>query len=97
MDDVIGSMLLVAQKAPLNGEVYNIATGHSISIRRLAKTICDISQLSPNIQYTNTARPGDPDRWVVDVSRIRSLGFNPAVSLEEGLARTLAWFWSADD
>jgi len=47
----------------------------------------------PEIAVRTTGRsfPGDTPRWFADITKIRRLGFEPAVDLESGLAATIAW------
>ncbi|MFC3959435.1 NAD-dependent epimerase/dehydratase family protein [Halovivax cerinus] len=74
------------------GEAYNVATGESISIRRLAERIQELSDADSPIVHRD-ARPGDIRHSVAETERARDrLGFEPAVSVSDGLARTVEWF-----
>jgi nucleoside-diphosphate-sugar epimerase len=79
----------------LQGEVYNVASGRECSIRELAEKLCHIIGTSPKFVYSGSVRPGDPERWSVDISRLIALGYRPQVSLEEGLKRTVEWYRQA--
>lgn len=37
-------------------------------------------------------RPGDPEKLVVDITRLKSLGYQPRFDFEEGLATVVEWF-----
>ena len=77
---------------PLNGEVYNVGTGIEYSTLELAKIIAGIMGVAPKYEFTGNVRPGDPDRWVANINKIRELGYQPSYSLKEGLERTVEWF-----
>ena len=90
--DVVDAFLTVAERGPLSGEAYNVSGGEPLSIRELARKVASAMALSPRFTFDSEPRPGDARHWIADTSRIRALGFEPRVSFEEGLARTVAWF-----
>jgi UDP-glucose 4-epimerase len=76
----------------IGGEVFQVATGVETSIRELAETCRDVVGGPAEITF-EAPRAGEVYRSSVDISKIRrALGFNPAVTLREGLARTAAWY-----
>jgi UDP-glucose 4-epimerase len=90
--DVVAALLLVASKGALNGEVYNVASGIETTVAGVARSLCRSMGVEPRFTYTGVSRPGTPPAFRADTSRLRALGFRPHVSLEEGLAETVAWF-----
>jgi len=91
-DTVAG--LLWAGVAGIPGEAYNIASGTSHSVTELADVLLDILGLQgrTRLVYTGESWRGDAQRWEVDVSRLRELGYRPGVSLRRGLATVVEWF-----
>lgn len=87
--DVVQALVLVATAAPSHGEVYNVASGTTHTIAELVKACCRVSSLTPEIVYTGQTRPGDAEKWVVDISLLRQLGFDPRTDLEAALTATL--------
>lgn len=85
VEDVARALLLVADQAPKKGEVYNVASGKSTSISQLAKEICKVIGVNPEIEYENKERPDDPDISVANIDRLRNIGFECKFSLQEGL------------
>ncbi len=89
--DVARGLVLLAEKAPAQGEVYNLATGRETTIRELTRL------LLPNLgadfapEFDGRTTPGDPMNWRADVSKLTTLGFAPAVPLEDGLRGVAAW------
>ncbi|MGH9868346.1 MAG: SDR family oxidoreductase [Candidatus Polarisedimenticolia bacterium] len=74
------------------GGAYNVACGQRVSLLELVSRINAL--LGSSLAPAHTApRPGDVMHSLADVSLAASrLGFTPAVDLDEGLARTAAWF-----
>ncbi len=95
-DTVEGTIQCGTQEAAL-GKVFNIGTTHEVSILELAESIRAITGSSSRIEFTpyEESYPRgfeDTRRRVPDVSRAReTLGFQPRVSLREGMERTIAW------
>jgi UDP-glucose 4-epimerase len=90
--DVAAAMILVAEQAPAVGEVFNVASGNSHSIAQLVSCICDALALRPEVCFTGEVRPGDADRWVVDASALRALGYEARTTLVQGLQATRDWY-----
>lgn len=73
------------------GECINIGTGEDISIRDLAFLVKEIVGFAGEIAWDTTKPDGTP-RKRLDISRISALGWNPKISLEEGIRRTYDWY-----
>jgi len=83
VQDIVQANLLAAN-AEVTG-VFNVGTGGSVSIIELAEIIRDLSGQESEIVYVDE-RPGDINRSRADISRgSEELGFEPTVSLEDGL------------
>lgn len=95
--DTARGLMLIAQAGALAGETYNLASGRACSIGELAQVLAQILRLQPRFVYSGSVRPGDPERWLADISHLASLGYHPQVSLEEGLQNTVDWFLSANN
>jgi UDP-glucose 4-epimerase len=95
--DVVQAMMLVATAAPGQGEVYNVASGTAHTIAQLIGAWCAVCNLNPEIVYTGRIRPGDAQEWVVDISRLKELGFKPQTTLEAGLAAVRDWYDASND
>jgi dTDP-glucose 4,6-dehydratase len=78
------------------GEIYNIASGRTIANRTLAEHLMAAFGKEDVIELV-ADRPGHDRRYALDASKLRSLGWEPAVSVEEGLARTVDWYRNRAD
>jgi len=90
--DLARAILMVAEKAPL-GRVYNAGPLQPISIRRLVEKIADaLGMPFDQLCEVTPDRLGQDSRYWLDCSAIRQdLGWEPQISIEEGLAEMVAW------
>jgi nucleoside-diphosphate-sugar epimerase len=93
--DVMVAGLCAVMFAPpevARGRVYNVGNPDERTVLDFAQTVMALAGSTAPPQY-HPARVEDPSRRCPDITRIRTeLGWEPRVSLEEGLRRTLAWF-----
>jgi GDP-L-fucose synthase len=73
----------------------NIGTGEDLSIRDLASLVADVTGYTGTITWDATHPDGTP-RKLLDSSRVRSLGWRPAVDLKDGIRATYRWFSEAE-
>jgi len=74
-----------------NPVAINVGSGQEISIGNLASLVSEIVGFRGDIKF-NTNRPNGTQRKLLDSSRISKLGWNPQVSLKDGIASTYDWF-----
>ena len=74
--------------------LVNIGTGEDISISDLALMIKEVVGYEGAIVYDSSKPDGTP-RKVLDVSKAKSLGWAPQISLRDGIASTIAWYKDA--
>jgi GDP-L-fucose synthase len=72
-------------------ELVNIGTGVDLSISDLAKEVAVATGFSGQVKWDSSKPDGTP-RKLMDVSKLRSLGWEPAVSLQEGIRLAYADF-----
>lgn len=90
-EDAARAILLVTKHAP--AYPVNVASGVGVSIRELAEAIRQksCSFHVSDVRYDSSKPTGDQKR-VLDISRLRNLGFTPSISLEEGIQQTIEWY-----
>jgi dTDP-glucose 4,6-dehydratase len=74
------------------GEVYNAGGGNYALNRYVAETICDLLDRPHDLIRPVADRPGHDPRYRLDTSKLRALGWAPALGLEEALRRTVDWY-----
>ena len=94
IDNVVHGNLLACHTPGVAGEVFNIACGGQINLLDMVAILNRLLGKTIEPRFTDP-RPGDVrhSRASIDKAR-RMLGYEPLVSFEEGLARTLAWYES---
>jgi dTDP-glucose 4,6-dehydratase len=93
--DTVRAFLLAGKSAPAEGRVINVGTGREVSVEELFRLVARLTDRTPRLE-TDAARIRVPtsevERLVADATVARTvLGWSPAVSLEDGLARTIDW------
>jgi GDP-L-fucose synthase len=71
----------------------NVGTGEDITIAQFAELVCETVNYKGKITF-DTSRPDGPPQKLLDISKIKALGWAPKVSLREGLARAYSDFLS---
>lgn len=74
----------------------NVGTGQDCTIRELVETVANVTGFTGDIRW-DTSKPDGTSRKLMDVSRLRALGWEASVSLEEGLRTTYDWFLTNQD
>jgi UDP-N-acetylglucosamine/UDP-N-acetyl-alpha-D-glucosaminouronate 4-epimerase len=83
---------LVTENMNAVNQVYNIAFGKQTSLLQLVEMLQKISGVTASIKYA-PERAGDVKHSLADISKAKTLlGFNPSVSIENGLMETLKWY-----
>ena len=72
--------------------VVNVASGRETSVAELAERLLAALEVDVPVRFTGRARPGDPQRWAADISRLEGHGFEPQITLEDGIRRYARWF-----
>lgn len=74
-----------------DAEHINVGTGEDVTIKQLAETIADVVGYTRNINW-DTTKPNGTPRKVLNVDKIKSLGWEPKISLREGIEKTYEWY-----
>lgn len=89
--DVIRANILVAAKKETKGQCYNCASGIRITIKELAdKILNSLGKKNLEIKYQDWT-PGDIKVFIVDNSKLKSLGFEFETDFDQGLKETINW------
>ena len=91
VDDIARGLVLAAERLE-GGTSVNIGSGRELSIRELVEHIVRATDFVGPVRFDASRAGGDPRR-VADIGRARDLlGFEPLVTIEEGLRRTVQWY-----
>jgi UDP-glucose 4-epimerase len=90
--NAVQALVRAAEAPEVSGNVYNVGTGRSVSVRELVAELNRLlgTDLEPAFA---PARAGDVRFSRADIRRTRDdLGYDPAVGFEDGLRRTVQWY-----
>lgn len=92
-DDLADAVVFLMENYNANdiGELINIGTGEDLSIKELAEKIAMVIGYKGDIVW-DTTKPNGTPRKLLDISKIRTLGWESSVSLIDGINRTYLWF-----
>jgi UDP-glucuronate decarboxylase len=91
IDDWLDATWKLLSTPGLSGEIFNVGSVSEITINSLAKTIIDLIGSHSRIVHLNP-REDDPFRRSADITKIKKrLGWEPRISLNEGLDKTIQW------
>lgn len=90
VEDVAAANVFLARQPGLCG-VYNVANGQTITITQLAEQIVEMTGSGSPLRYA-PERPGDIKHSRAAIDKIRSSGFVPSNTFQEGLKETIEFF-----
>jgi GDP-L-fucose synthase len=92
-DDLADACLFLMEKFDAEdvGEFINIGSGQEVKIKKLAELIRRIVGFSGTIQWDLT-KPDGMSKKLLDTSKMKKLGWEPSVNLEEGIKQAYSWY-----
>jgi dTDP-L-rhamnose 4-epimerase len=91
VEDIARANLLAATTDKLDGLPANVGSGRATSVRDLADIIANQLGVKLAPIARGEFRPGEIRSLISDISRIRTIGYTPQTSIEEGIARYIDW------
>jgi len=89
-NDLAEACVLLLERYSQAGHI-NVGSGEELSIRQLADQIAQVVGFTGRLEFDPSMPDGTP-RKLMDVSRIRALGWQPRISLTEGIRSAYAWY-----
>lgn len=90
VDDIVSGILTMYARGG-HREIYHIGNDEEVTVRDLAGRVGKTLGVQLDIRPGEAAAGGTPRRCP-DITKMRSLGYQPEISLDEGLHRTVAWY-----
>jgi GDP-L-fucose synthase len=90
VDDLAAACLFLLAKYD-SPEIINVGWGEDISVRELAELVCDVVGFDGELAWDTTKPDGTP-RKLLDITKLRNLGWQPMIPLRDGVAQTYNWF-----
>ena len=90
IDDVIDAIFIVLKSKRSNGEIFNVASGKPISIKKMINKVCKITQKGKPKFGSIPYRDGENMKLFANTSKIKKiLGWKAKITLDEGLKKTI--------
>jgi GDP-L-fucose synthase len=93
VDDLASAVVMAGEKYD-SAQHLNIGSGEDLTIKALAELVAELAGFKGEIAWDSSKPDGTP-RKVLDVTKVKSLGWAPAISLREGIASTIEWYIDA--
>jgi len=90
VDDCAGGAVFLMQTYS-DSSIVNVGTGTDLSIAELAAMVAEVVGYNGEIRWDRTKPDGTP-RKLLDCGRMQALGWNPSISLRDGLVGTYEWY-----
>ena len=90
VDDLAEALYIVMDRYD-DEEIINVGTGEDITIKELAEMIVEVTGYENEYEW-DTSKPNGTLRKVLNVDKVKSLGWEPKIELKEGLESTYEWY-----
>ena len=94
VDDLAQAVVVASEKYDSNLHL-NVGSGEDLSIKELATKVATAAGFRGKIEWDSSKPDGTP-RKILDVSRMKALGWKPTITLDEGIASTIVWYKEAN-
>jgi dTDP-L-rhamnose 4-epimerase len=91
VEDIARANLLAMESDKLDGLPVNAGSGRAVSVRDLAGIIAEQLGVKLEPLARGEFRPGEIRSLISDISRIRTIGYEPQTTIEQGIARYVDW------
>ncbi len=81
----------ILSSASFQGESINVASGIETEIKEAALSFLSHYKPSASLQFNQHTKPGDPNNWRADITKLKSFGFEYSISLHNGLLQYSQW------
>ena len=88
--DLASAVLMATEKYDSDMHL-NIGTGEDLTIKELANLVGTLTGFKGQTLW-DASKPDGTPRKVMEVSRLKAMGWNPTISLEDGVQETISWF-----
>ena len=94
VNDLAQAVVVATEKYDSNLHL-NVGSGEDLSIKNLAEKVAAAAGFTGKIKWDSSKPDGTPKK-VLDISRVKALGWKPTITLDEGIVSTIAWYKEAN-
>jgi UDP-glucose 4-epimerase len=92
VEDAAKLILIASEHADTRCPIANGGSGHGISVRELLTCLGSCFSLGTQPKFSGVERPGDPSKYVADITVSKSWGWMPARTLQRGIEDYVDWW-----
>ena len=93
VDDLVEGIMKVMFSEATRGEIFNLGNPGEFTIKELAELVNEIAGTNTEMEFSGSFRENDPMKRRPDISKVKEVtGWEPKISLEEGLKRTVEYY-----
>lgn len=92
--DLVLLMSKIIENSSFEYDVYNAATGAEVYINHIADLYVKHFSGGKKISFSGTVKAGDPRNWRADMQKLKQIGFESTVTLEDGIKNYINWYKS---
>ena len=96
VDDMADACVYLMERDDIHDGLFNVGTGQDVTIRELAETVMSVVGFRGDIVF-DASKPDGTPRKLLNVDRMRELGWQSKTALREGIAKTYADFLTKTD
>lgn len=88
--DLMEAINCVINKSNFNADIVNVASGKELLIKDVVNTFYSLYK-NVEFKFLGQERVGDPSNWRADITKLQSYGFQPKMSINDGLNEYVKW------
>jgi len=97
VDDVVSAYHKIIKLTNLDFEIFNIGSRESFSVKEISEIINDLFGNKLEIEFIEAERPNEVQDTICKIKKSKQLlGWEPKISLREGLGKMLSWYANND-
>lgn len=89
--DLVRAILIIAENGKFQGESINIANGQEVAIKDAVDIFYALFKEKLSFEFSGESRPGDPNNWSADITRLKQLGYEQKFTIKNGLENYYKW------
>ena len=95
INDVIAALKKISVEPDINGEIFNVGSGHASSVEDVVNLVCKMTNTDSEVIWSaknNRMHDKAGAKGYADIQKIEKIGWKPKTSLKDGLWKTYNWF-----
>lgn len=91
ISDLVKAVECIMTHAEFKGETINVASGTETTIKEAASIFLKSFNSGKQLIFSGEEKSGDPKNWRADISALKKIGFEPVITINEGIQKYTSW------